>query len=294
LSQLIHFRCISQTTLSSTAFTAEIAAKAGKLVQPTGPQHLPRSIRELLTMNMTTLVKGMTSSATPATPATSEFRFKHIDQGTNDTPNNTPNHNPNHNPTVNTNIKGTSPADFVRFHAVQRMVQQQPQRPLGGKDDLPDDGPGGNAIVPLYIAPIVATSKKPPSRGKTKTKLIKDNSLVFEWLRSDKICTTGKAPEPKRSFTMTPLADGFTHLVFGGLGLNGGNGRKNDIPHVLFANNLKLEAKIYNETHLLLPMNGLSPTAYASAGVSSDGMTCAPSGPVPVPPKVEPDEPLRP
>jgi hypothetical protein len=60
LSQLIHFRCISQTTLSSTAFTAEIAAKAGKLVQPTGPQHLPRSIRELLTMNMTTLVNGMT------------------------------------------------------------------------------------------------------------------------------------------------------------------------------------------------------------------------------------------
>ena len=57
---------------------------------------------------------------------------------------------------------------------------------------------------------------------------------------------------------------------------------------------LKLEAKIYNETHLLLPMNGLSTTAYASAGVSSDGMTCAPSGPVPVPPKVEPDEPLRP
>ena len=83
-------------------------------------------------------------------------------------------------------------------------------------------------------------------------------------------------------------------VVFGGLGLDGGNGRKNDIPHVLFANNLKLEAKIYNETHLLLPMNGLSTTAYASAGVISDGMTCAPSGPVPVPPKVEPDEPLRP
>ena len=31
--------------------------------------------------------------------------------------------------------------------------------------------------------------------------------------------------------------------------------------------NLKLEARIYNDTMLLLPMNGLSSTAYAAAGV---------------------------
>ena len=75
---------------------------------------------------------------------------------------------------------------------------------------------------------------------------------MFEWLRQDKVCSAGKGPEPKRSFTMTPMADGFTHLVFGGVGLDGGgpNARKNNIPHVLIAGNMKLEAKIYNDTHM--------------------------------------------
>ena len=148
----------------------------------------------------------------------------------------------------------------------------------------------------MFIHPIQGRKTSLLNNPTKKKKLIKNNGLVFEWIRQDKICTIGKGPEPKRSFTMTPLSDGMTHLVFGGIGLDGGgaNSRKNDIPHVLTAGNLKLEARIYNDTMLLLPMNGLSSTAYAAAGVGFDGVTCAAGGPVPVPPKVEPDEPLRP
>jgi hypothetical protein len=149
--------------------------------------------------------------------------------------------------------------------------------------------------MPLFIHPVPQnTNKKIVNNNKSEKSLVKNNGLIFEWLRQDKICTSGKGPDPKRSFTMTPLSDGFTHVVFGGIGLDGGNGKKNDIPHVLIAGNLKLESKIYNDTHLLLPMNGLSTTAYASAGVGYDGLTCKPTGPVPVPPNKEPDEPMRP
>ena len=157
-----------------------------------------------------------------------------------------------------------------------------------GVNDLPN-GP------PLWIRP---AEKKHDDENKNIKKpiFIKNEGLVFEWLRQDKVCSTGKSPEPKRSFTMTPMADGFTHLVFGGIGLDGGgpNSRKNNIPHVLIAGNMKLEAKIYNDTHMFLPMNGLSTTAYASAGVGYDGVSCAAQGPVPTPPMAEPDEPLKP
>ena len=264
LSQLVHFRCISQTKLSSTPMTAKIAETAGKLVTPTGRQRLPLTIDELLS----------TSNATATKINRNKFRFQENE------------------------LDGTVPADFVRFRVVKSMTavvkvdaEATMQYSSGGVNDLPTNGPGGNA--PLYIKPITR-KKNIKKKEKKRKKLLKNEGLIFEWLRQDKICTTGKGPEPKRSFTMTPLSDGMTHVVFGGIGLDGGNGKKNDIPHVLIAGNMKLEAKIYNDTHLLLPMNGLSTTAYASAGVGYDGVTCAASGPTPVPPKVEPDEPLRP
>ena len=288
LSQLVHFRCISQTTLSSTSSTAKIAEAAGKLVQPTGRQRLPLTIQELLMFT-----SNETENTTSTTASSFRFKEEHLRRWTTTAAGG------------EEVIQGTAPGDFVRFRVVKRMTQRKRQTveeattihsqyaSFSGFDDLPKDGAGGGA--PLWIKPM---SREPKEKKKInkKSKLIKNEGLVFEWLRQDKVCTVGKGPEPKRSFTMTPLSDGFTHVVFGGIGLDGGgkNARKNDIPHVLIAGNMRLEAKIYNETHLLLPMNGLSTTAYASAGVSYDGVTCPPSGPVPVPPNLQPDEPLRP
>ena len=157
-----------------------------------------------------------------------------------------------------------------------------------------DGGPGGD-VNPLWILPHSPKPAKKLGNGKS-SKLNKFDGIIFEWTPPDKVCTQGKPPEPRRSFSLTgPLADGHTMILFGGVGLDGGPpGRKNALPGVVIAGNIRLEEKIYNTTNMLVSMSGLPKETFAAAGIGTSGTSCAAQNPVPTPPSIEPEEPIRP
>jgi hypothetical protein len=189
---------------------------------------------------------------------------------------------------------GVLEGDFVRFEAVRRL-QIRANRQTTTINNVPSFGGPGGDTNPLWVLPRTPKPKKSSVDGGAG-KLTKFEGVIFEWTPPDKVCTQGKPPEPRRSFSLTgPLADGHTMVLFGGVGLDGGPpGRKNAIPGVLIAGNIRLEEKIYNTTNLLVSMAGLPKETFAAAGIGTSGTSCENPNPVPTPPSIEPEEPMRP
>lgn len=193
--------------------------------------------------------------------------------------------------------------DFVRFKAFASLTSggSISLGKVGGSDVLPTRGIGAAAATPLWVNPErakVQTASDDNAAGRRKIRK-KSEGVVLYWVRNDKVCLPGKPPQPRRSFTLTTLSDGHSYVLFGGLGLNpGGNlddpaDMVTDLSKVNIAGNLRFAAKPFNDTFLLVDLQGLGSAPMQSAGIGTQG-TCQPSGPVMVPPAKDPAEPNLP
>jgi hypothetical protein len=140
-------------------------------------------------------------------------------------------------------------------------------------------------------------SKPPPFRKKFRRNHVP--VLEMSWIRNDHICGSGKPPSARRSFTVTTLLDGKTHVLFGGMGLDAGGGPLMDpVDMKNLANEQEIEPNLlhreqyFNETYLLSDLSNL--LALTPANVVGLGMnsTHCKTRYTPVPPAYKP--PMRP
>jgi hypothetical protein len=141
----------------------------------------------------------------------------------------------------------------------------------------------------------------PPQPSPLRKKSRRNHAPVLEmnWIRNDNICASGKPPSARRSFTLTTLLDGKTHVLFGGMGLDAGGGPLMDPADMKnVANQQEIEPNLlhmeqyFNETYLLSDLSNL--LALNPANVEGLGMnsTHCKARFTPVPPAYKP--PMRP